>query len=563
MFSPAIAQRLKASWPWLLGFTAVAGALGFVVPRISRDESHAGRMVLAAIALLLVQAMFWVRERAPEKPQLKTALTALWALAALYGAFNYYQHNQKMLTRVEDYSDATYYYLNSKYFSELGYANLYEAMLVADDEGPKRLAKVKRYRDLTTYVDIHSRSRALRRADVVKAPFSPERWRGFSDDLSFLTKREVKGGFEYFFIDHGYNPPPPWTFIGGSLSDLVSVRQLKWLTSIDIVLVGAAMIAIARTFGLSAMLVALSFFLCTFSGRWPVLGQSILRFDWLTALVFAVCALRKGRHGLAGAGLAYAACNRIFPGIFALPYLAWIARKWLEDKRMPRELIRFVAGAMIVTLIVAGGAWVRYGSSAYREASERLALHGSPESFSSHRVGLGHVLLYRGEWTRKELDVKGGMDAKRAQLWGIYPELKIVGLVCMLAVLAYAFRSKQPPHRLIWLAIFPLFCLTNPQINYYNLRLLLVIGHAERFRHPIDRVGLSVLFATEVATQAVHVLGADRYAVTATTSYGLLIYLVTMAGFLVRGSRDDGDQLDDGAKSSTARGDAEQPAIAA
>jgi hypothetical protein len=344
-----------------------------------------------------------------------------------------------------------------------------------------------------------------------------------------LTKQGIKGGFDYFFIDHGYNPPPTWTFVGGGLSNLVPVQHMKVLTSIDIVLIAGLMVLIARTFGVSGMLIALVFFLCTFSGRWPVLGQSILRFDWLTALVASACALKAGRHGLAGASLAYAACNRIFPGVFALPYLAWIARKWLVDKRMPPELVRFATGAAIVAVVVVGGAWLRYGTDTFEAARERLALHGSPESFSSHRVGLGHVALYRGEWTRKEINRVGGMDGKREALWSIYPQLKIAGLVTLLLVLLYSFRSREPVHRLIWLGIFPLFCLTNPQINYYNLRLLLVLFHVERFRDPVDRIGLSILFLTEVASQLVYVLGADRYAVTATTSYGLLLYLITMA----------------------------------
>jgi hypothetical protein len=191
-----------------------------------------------------------------------------------------------------------------------------------------------------------------------------------------------------------------------------------------------------------------------------------------------------------------------------------------------------------VATIVVGGAWLRYGTETYEAARERLALHGGPESFSSHRVGLGHVALYRGEWTRKEINRNGGIDGKRADLWEIFPKLKLAGGVALLLVLLYSWRSKEEPHRLIWMSIFPLFCLTNPQINYYNLRLLLVLFHVERWRDPIDRIGLSILFATEVATQAVHVAGADRYAVTATTSYGLFLYLITMAVSLALKSRE-------------------------
>jgi hypothetical protein len=531
--------RFDKHWPWLVGLALMA-LLPFM-PRISRDESHFGRMVLAALALGLVQGVFWLRSRSadaevekPEPERASRVLLALWIALVVYGGFNYYQFRWKMLGTVDDHADATYYYLNSKYFSEIGYDHLYEAMLVADREGPHNLDEVKRYRDLTTYKELHPTARAISRAPEIKALFAPERWSSFVTDVAFLTSRGAKGGFEYFFIDHGYNPPPPWTLVGGALSELVPVEHLKWLTSIDILLITALMIAIARVWSVQAMLIALAFYLCTFSGRWPVLGQSILRFDWVSALVACVIALRSKRHGLAGAFFAYAACNRIFPAIFALPYAAWALREWSSTRRMPEELKRFAIGALAVTCLLVGGAWLRYGTHTFIDARDRLALHGSPESFSSHRVGLGHVALYRGEWTRKEINRAGGIDKKRADLWAIYPYLKIVGVVLAALAFVYAWRSKEPPHRLFWLSIFPLFALTNPQINYYNLRLLLVLFHTERFRVPIDRVGLSLLFATEIATQAMHIAGADRYAVTAVTSIGLLTYLTAMAVFLGR-----------------------------
>jgi hypothetical protein len=194
--------------------------------------------------------------------------------------------------------------------------------------------------------------------------------------------------------------------------------------------------------------------------------------------------------------------------------------------------VHLLLGAAMVTAILVGGSLARYGVAAYEEAIPRLALHGSPESFSSRRIGLGHVLLYRGEWSRPEIDAIGGIDAKRAQMWTLYPYLKVMGVALLLLVAWYVWRSKKPVHRHVWMAIFPLFCLTNPQANYYNLRLLLMLYHTEEWHPKRDRVGLTLLFLVEFFTQATHVAGAYYYAVTAVSSIGMFVYLVTMAAML-------------------------------
>jgi predicted hotdog family 3-hydroxylacyl-ACP dehydratase len=59
----------------------------------------------------------------------------------------------------------------------------------------------------------------------------------------------------------------------------------------------------------------------------------------------------------------------------------------------------------------------------------------------------------------------------------------------------------------------------------------------ERWEQPRHQLGLALLFAIELATQAIMVWGATRYAVTATTSIGLGVYLAAMAAVLVRETR--------------------------
>lgn len=522
--------------------TVVAGLMEH--DSLSRRESHFGRMVLAGIAIFLlhlswelrrhgIQLSWPWRNSAPGRTSRLLYIALL--VTASYAACNYYQFDRKTLTTVGDYADSTYYYLNSKYFHELGYTRLYEAMLVADAEASLAFFDVHEYRDLVAYEELQPRAHALSRASEIKRHFTPEQWAAFRHDLNYITAHNIRGGWKYFFSDHGYNPPPTWTLIGGTFSRLVPVEHMKWITMIDFALVALMMLVIGRVFGSHALLIALLFYTVTFSGRWPVLGQSILRFDWLVALVLAVCALKKDRHGLAGSLLAYAACSRVFPAIFFLPYAAVVMRDLWHTRQIDTIYQRFIMGAGATALLLVVGAWAVYGTQAYQDSVGNLRLHASPESYSSHRVGLGDALLYRGETSRQEIDRYGGIEGKREQLWAISPWLKAMGAIAVLWVFVMAWHSREPPHRLIWLGIYPLFCMTNPQINYYNLRLLPLLYHLEKPDAYQHRLGLYLLFAIEVATQYVMVSGAARYAVTCTTSVGLLIYLLLMAGFLTYG----------------------------
>lgn len=542
-------SHLKSCLRWMwehAGYLAVLGVFVFICfehDSISRMGSHARRMILGCVAIAglhfsweLVrngQTLRWPWRSGEDNIAVRTKLLFLGLMmSATYGVFNYYQFDRQVFAEVNDYADSTYYYLNSKYFDELGYTHLYEAMLVADNEGAKRFRRIKRYRDLVEYKALYPREVALSRADVIKARFSQEQWEAFKHDLNFITGQQAKGGWGYFFIDHGYNPPPTWTLIGGTLSKLCPVEHMKWITMVDFVLIAIMMLVIGRVFGSFPMLIALLFYCVTFSGRWPVLGQSILRFDWVAALVMAVCALKAERRALAGALLAYAACSRVFPAIFFFPYVVVFLRDVWQTRRISEKHWRFIIGAGATTALLVGTSMAIYGSGTYMAAANNLALHGGPESFSSHRVGLGDALLYRGETSRSEINANGGIDGKREQLWALDPWLKLIGLVSLLWLTVCIWHSRSSPHRLIWLSIFPLFCITNPQINYYNLRLLPLLYHLENHDRYRDRLGLFLLFGIEVATQHVMITEVTRYAVTSTTSIGLLIYLLIMAGFL-------------------------------
>jgi len=126
---------------------------------ISFAESHVNSLYLSlcGVGLLIVFAVLqrfglagWPWRRARESwglVPLKLAYTLL-ICATMFAAFNYYKFNKTQLTEVGDYMDATYYYVNSKFYEELGHFDLYPALLIADAEGPRKMLNVRRVRDL-------------------------------------------------------------------------------------------------------------------------------------------------------------------------------------------------------------------------------------------------------------------------------------------------------------------------------------------------------------------------------------------------------------------------------
>lgn len=545
------------AWPWNLlaalaaaAAVAVALAVGVDDP-LTLNEKRGGRLAIAVGALLSLPVYVWLRRRAgvgTDQPlwrlrgpgALALGSARWWLLAAMcggsvYAVGNYYRFEAARVAQVRDYYDATYYYLNSKYFAELGYFELYPAMLVADDEGERRLRRVGEYRDLHTY-ELVPRARATAQATQVRARFSPARWAAFRADVAFLTPRMSGDLWSYFFSDHGYNPPPVWTMVGGALTAQVAPDELGWITVIDLVLVLLLFAAIVRVAGLDAGFYAGLFFLATFSGDWPLLGEAILRFDWLVAIVGAYLALRTERPALAGVLLAYATAVRVFPAVFVLPVLIGIGLEVVRTRRVGRSSRRFLAGGGLALAGLCGAALLTQGPGAFAESARNLRMHASPISYSSARVGLGDALIYRGEQSRQDLE-PGGIPAKAEQLAALRPVTYGAAAAMVVLIILVARRRPAALDDLMPLGFLVLFCATTPQINYFNVRLLLVLWHLRDPARPRNLAALALLFAIEIACHAVELLGSIRYATTSVTSIGLVLYCALVAGSAWRESR--------------------------
>jgi hypothetical protein len=127
--------------------------------------------------------------------------------------------------------DGMHYYLGSKYFDELRYAELYRCIALHERQrGRGFMVDRERVRDLDTNRE-YPGSWASTKAGACRAHFSPERWSEFGRDVDLLRRDFQYRHFHKALNDHGYNATPPHTTWVQVLSSAVAPTRsgLAWL----------------------------------------------------------------------------------------------------------------------------------------------------------------------------------------------------------------------------------------------------------------------------------------------------------------------------------------------
>ena len=459
------------------------------------------RLLLAAIgALALIYEVRARRLGAPiserTRPRFAWAMTVL-AFGVYFEFFNPNVHNPGYYHRHEIY----HYYVGSKYFDELGYKRLYECSLLAEAETRARKpAATREIRDLNTNaLKPLAAIGILDQPERCKRHFTPERWQAFRGDIDWFVKNSDRGYWEGMQRDHGYNPPPVWTLVGGAIASLhpASDGFLKTLAAIDLLLhVGIALL-FNWAFGVRVMATAVVFWGANAPADYAWTGGAFLRQDWLFLLVLSVCCLRRRQFALAGVALAWAALIRVFPAIFAIgvsiPIALYALRQLRSGKNSPRRLVdylhrdhrRFVAGAVLAVATLVPASLVRYGGDAYREfAAHTLGTHQNTPL--TNHMGLSTQLVH--DWNgrlrfAREDELGDAFDAWKRGRLERFRERKPLLVAISLFVLAWLTWALRRT-RLLWVGFalsLPLvMCLTNLTCYYYSMFLIAAVLVAVR-----------------------------------------------------------------------------------
>ena len=492
------------------------------IPDIARSTSEALKvwLALAGIGLLLVWTVL--------RPTVRR-----WILVALVlvASLTYVRFGGRLLFQNTDNYDLFHYYLNSKYFDELGYYDLYPAGILVDHEnkgpflpeGDKYLAQDEsghHWRPI---------EHALERGRVVKEKFTPERWEAFTHDALVLQreKGQFDGGlWKQMIQDHGFNGTPAWVAEARPLASIVPVEHKKLLCLIDVGLLALGVLAIGWAYGVDAALWT-TFFLCiTYSTRWPTISWAYLRYDYVMSLLVALALIRKGRHFLAGIFAGHAAALRFFPAM----YMFGPAAKGLFELlggRLNKKLLAlglaFVLGA---GAFVALGTWT-VGPLNVREHFENMMDHNSAEQLSSRRIGFALALPFRGDLEPKNITkaIKAETDEQKPLRFGIS--------FLVLAGFAWGLRNKRDDETFAY-GWIPFFLLTTASYYYYVVRVVLIAFHAGEIDRLRNRIGLGILLALEAMTNfnEVHFAG-HRVFLVGCLAWGCFLYALVMLVLLV------------------------------
>jgi hypothetical protein len=377
------------------------------------DSAAVVKLVLAATTLAVVIARELARRRgtSPEAPGPVWSGRALRALGVL-GVLAYFNFGAFHFGGIRVHLwDMTHYYLGAKYFDELGYDGLYECLAVADAQqpgaGPRVAARVitdLRSNQMTTAAD------AVAHPGRCRDRFAPTRWRDFEGDVAFLRAQFPADAWERLSTDHGFNASPAWVLIARPLAGdgPVTWSRLLMLTALDPLLVVAALGAVAGAFGGEAAAVAAVVFGSYFPGRFWWTGGSLLRWDWLAALLAGTALCRRGRTFGAGVLLGYAALVRVFP-LFALVGAAFGAIGGRLRRREDPGVRPLLLGALAVTLLLGGLAAGPAHPYGWRAFAGNLRKHTSVPS--PNRMGLATVLTWDAAAKR------GPADAETRATW--------------------------------------------------------------------------------------------------------------------------------------------------
>ena len=415
----------------------------------------------------------------------------VWSAAflALLAHFNFGSfHGDRFHHDWEQY----HYSLSAKYFRELGYDGLYAASIAARLESPVEGRVVHpSVRDLRTNQVVSSLgppSRAF--AVAVKERFSAPRWRAFVEDHEHFLRHTTSDHMSQMRLDHGFNAPPSWVFVArvvGARAPFDSA-VLDGLGTVDYVLLGLAFGVFAATFGSRTACLALVLFGIGYGGRFFWVGGSLLRHDWLAALLVASAMWRRNRPLGAGLALGYAAAVRLFPLLFALGPTAVLIRRWWTARvtgdtgaqlRARAATLRFLGGlACALVLAVGAGSMVGRGAAAWAEFARTIELHRS--TWLTNNVGLDNLLLHDRDTFGRSL-----VDYSRSEPWTAWQErldanrqARRVIAWSVKAILLAAFLwgvSGLPADRAFALGTLPVFVVFLTTCYYWQMLVLLPV----------------------------------------------------------------------------------------
>jgi hypothetical protein len=501
------------------------------------------KAVLALAALILL--LWWWREdrrgRIPHRRLRNFALAAI-GLVALAGWWNFGRfHFGGGYIHVHEFF---HYYVNAKYFPELGYTGLYECVATVEtQQGRGRELPRHWIRDLTTN-ELRLGSPAISNPALCRDRFeTAERWDEFTHDVTWFMSNMNAAKRADILTDHGYNGTPVWAIAGKLLADTgpVSRSKVLLLALIDPVLLLLTLGLVWRAFGWQVLCVAMIWLGTNYPARFNFTGGAFLRQDWLFLAIGAICFARRGRMTAAGFALTWSALLRIFPAIIVLGLVIkavlgmWRARRLRLDPAHQRFALGALAALILLfpLSLTTGGPrspglseWIAFANNSKKLIATPLTNH----------VGLPVVVAFEPSNRSVHLSpywLDSPWDTWKEGRRRVFQERYILYVVLVLGFVVLLARAVD--RREDWLALVmgigAIPILTQLTSYYY----VVLLGCAFLWpRHPIAGIGLTLTALLSVLAPALLTAEDDRYTLI---SAGVVLFVAVLT-FAVGRRRD-------------------------
>jgi hypothetical protein len=471
------------------------------------------RALLAAVAALVLVAATFARPRRGVPVAVLSALALIGMLCFYNFGRPWFWHSAERRPTPVHTFDMRVYFPLAKYFDELGFDGVYFASVAAYVHGERRkpddVADVE-LRDLRDNRMVYARE-VMDQIEAAPRRFAPARWEEFVADMRFFWRTMGRRDYLRTLGDHGGNATPAWLAVAHLLfhGAAATERGLTLAALLDPLLLLIAFVAIARSFGVRAMLVCAVVF---GASDFPMFGSnwagSTLRMDWMAAIALGACALRTGRPALGGALLAYAGLARAFPAL-ALAFAALPALIAFGEARLTatgptslRELGRMLAGAAVCALALFALSSALFGvKPAWGGWLHKIELHADKPN--TNHVGVRTVMSFDPKLTAARV-----LQPDLPEPWTRWQETQTATyerralataalrvLLCLLCVAAC--RGARPEQAaLIGLLLIPvLFYPANYYLHCVFLLPLLGVGLTARARTFIECALLALCVA--------------------------------------------------------------------
>ena len=349
------------------------------------DQVFFFKIVLSLIVLGLVWAYYFFGKRRLAR----WILIAAFVPSVFFSAWGFYNFDSPV--DKTGYWDLYHYYLNAKYFEELGYFNLYQASIITDQEGENRFKKLDKIRDLKTqqhtgyFLEFHE-------YEKLKNNFSPERWEAFQNDVDFFFQHLSPK----VLTDRGYNATPPWNKTGSLIVNALPLENpstIPILISLDCILFAGMVLLIFHAFGLLGVFLFLILWGLSPLVMSPLQG-GFLRLGWIAALVASCGFFKLKQYTTSGALLACATMLQVFPIVFLGGLVFQEIWNFCKTKKVSPRARKFLLGFLITAAVL-----FFYGSldrsnnfdfSRWLEFFEKIVVHS--QTSSNQRSGLAYLI---------------------------------------------------------------------------------------------------------------------------------------------------------------------------